>query len=202
MAATNRTIADIRASTRKHYLSARLWEGVYAQDKRWVPRGAWTGYAAASMIGVTSQECIGELDGEPVVVGPAHNTLFVRPDLTVDGTVAISDMGLSWRQSACSFLWRRSHMVCVGLAWGTWHFDDPCGFDIPDEVLDDAIRTDLEWEHRAQNEAARREWFEGTPLVTRLRASIVEERDARVARPVLLGAQPETPAAQLLVPGR
>src|SRR5690606_23564709 len=126
-----------------------------------------------------------------VTAGPVAIATWCSPDLNVAGSVAIDDMELSWRRSAVSFLWRQSRRHCAALAWGTFHTSDPFRDEMPDDVVDEIIDADLEWDRRANDEAVRRAWFDSTPLVRKLRDSIIEERERRITRPVLLGGQPE-----------
>jgi hypothetical protein len=137
---------------------------------------------------VSTQECVGtDADGNDLLVGPVRSALYVKPTLDVEGSVTAADMDLRWRQHVCTFLWRKAPSLCHKLSYATLHVNDPFGGDMPGEVLDELVSSDIAFLDMTRDEDARRAWFEARPLVAKLRTSVCEERDARLSRPVLLG---------------
>lgn len=188
MTASNSTIDDLRARHARNLLTAKLWFAVLEQRDRWVPRGAWAAYATSAIRSRTFTDD----DGEEVTLR------FFEPDVSVEGSVALADMELSWRQSVTSFLWRRSRTICHGLSFG-FLYDSGLYRDAPDDVLDEVIEREVSYAAMVNDETLRRAWFDERPLVVALRTGIIAEREARIARPVLLGAVPEQPAAAALL---
>lgn len=190
MTAPYSIIDTLRARIAPAYRTAQLWAALLDQTERWVPRGAWPAYTRAShrLVEVTDAD------------GSSATLVVFEPNLDVEGAVAVADMELSWRQNVISFLWRKSRTICAGLG-NSMLFESHRYADAPDDVVDEVIERELDLLAMVDDETLRRRWFDDRPLVAALRAGIIAEREARISRPVLLGAQPEAPApAALVVP--
>ncbi len=201
MDALSRHIFDWRSETAKPYWTAVAWKAVLDQDEFWVPRAAWVPYIVASMNGATLTDCVGERDGEPLLVGEAREALWFSANFDVAGIVRVAEMDTSWRANVVGFLWRRwSAKICRGLSFSLLHALDPFG-EMPDFVADEISHADVEYMKLAGDADARLEWFNALPLIVRLRDSIVADRARR--GPVLLGETPEPgPAPELIVATR
>lgn len=160
----NSTQTGSAPSFRAKYVTSQLWLAVLEQTDWWVPRGAWDAFGSAS-----------------VQVGP------VRPNFDVPGLVRTAEMDVAWRQSVLRFMWRKSAAITFGQSLaGLFVSGSDYG---PDHAWDeDASFADL-----ARDEVRRRVWFDRMPLVSHLRAAVIEDRDARLPRTVLLESATPVP---------
>lgn len=160
--------------------TAQLWEAVLDQDTYWVPRGAWSAYAAASTL--------------PYRVVPTFEN--------VDGVTKIAEMDRDWLQTLIPFLWRRARSIVFGRAAGIiW---EPGLNGAPDDVLNYYERDAARYDNLVNDETKRREWFDAKPFVIAVKAKIVNDTEKRSRRgPVILDvpqAPPTTTPSGLHVP--